>query len=1182
MKATFSKLMAVVVTLSLVCSFGATPAIAANPEPPAYNGTVREQPARAVEIPAEIRGSFPQDAMSVEEFIAYNSGRVPHALEEAVEKEVAVIVELDQAPLLAQNTAQMSLAAQRTYVAGLEKAQASLAPQIEAKGAQIISSYTKVYNGFLARVPMNRMDDLRALSGVKNVYLAPEYYPDLGASVPLVGAYDVWADLGYDGTGVNIAIVDTGIDYTHAALGGSGDPADYTANDPDVIEAGTFPTTKVVGGHDFAGTNYDAGSDVVTNTIPVEDPDPLDENSHGTHVASIAAGIAAGDVMTGVAPMAKLFALKVFGASGSTNLVPDALEWVATHNLSATTEADKIHVINMSLGSSWGPNDVTDPEMEWIDNLTTSGVVVVISAGNSGDTPYIVGSPSVADSAISVAGSTTGYATGPTTAISGTSYVTQTGIIYQVPSFDGGTGIFTEAVTAELGYVGALTDTDTLCAIGGIATDALEGKIALIQRGTCGFTDKVNNAAALGAVGAIIFNDAARGNELVTMAGPPVSIPAGFIAHTHGLYLVPADGEQIHVSAVDEVETVPSLVPPDSVYTSSSRGPRGFDSKLKPEIAAPAVGIFAAQMGTGNNGVAYSGTSMAAPHVTGVAAMLKQAHPTWTAEQIKAAMMNTAADMIMPYPIARVGAGRVDALAAAETKVVAVGDEDLVSLSYGVVYDGDSDGDGLKVVGGKEITLYNWEATTQTYDVAAMFHTDSITDGITFEFAPATVEVPAGGSATIAVTMTMETAKMPAGYSRAPEEVSGYAMLTNADDESVLRVPFYFQPRPYTELTMTDSNTVIESWLTDVVTATFDKTGAIDPDPWAFPVLITDVNEAEQLDAGDLRMLGMDYGWTSGTYGPVFVVAFNTYGPWHTQHPYFAEFDLYLDVDLDGVADWVVFNSDPDTLSVYVPGVGVYAGAGSPYYPYTDFNAGFAEWYLPVDWVLWSGSTAFNYQMVGFDWEGNADPMVGGTFDWASPPLWTDWDFDSAGGEASAEIWFLDGYFTSEPLGFMVVDYVGDPRDAGQAYFVPIEYGGAPVTIEKTAEPTAMDAVANGVITYTVTLANPGTDDATDVMFEDVLPTQMSFGSWITNTAGAINVGDTITWTGTVPAEDSVVFVFTANLPDAETISLLLAEGSVTNIATFEYAGGDGEASATTNFYRYIYLPLVMRAFTTP
>lgn len=1170
MKATFSRLMAVIVALSLVCSFGAMPASAANPEPP--NGAVRELPARAVEIPAEIRENFPQEAMSVEEFIAYNGGRVPHALEGAVEKEVAVIVELDQAPLLALNTARMTLTARRDYTAKLEKAQTALAPQIEAKGARIISSYTKVYNGFLARVPMNRMADLRALPGVKNVYLAPEYYPDLGASVPLIGAYDVWEDLGYDGTGVNIAIIDTGIDYTHAVFGGSGNPGDYAANDPDIIETGTFPTAKVVGGYDFAGTDYDAGSDVVTNTIPVADPDPLDEYDHGTHVASIAAGIAAGDVMTGVAPMAKLFALKVFGAGGSTNLVPDALEWVADHNETAAV-ADKIHVINMSLGSNWGPNDVTDPEMVWIDNLTASGVVVVLSAGNSGNTPYIVGSPSVADSAISVAGSTTGFATGPTAGIAGSTSPTQTNIIYTVSSFANGTGHFTQTLTAPLAYVGAITTSNELCTITGLPTDALEGQVALIRRGTCNFSLKVNNAAALGAVGALIYNNTAGA---LGMSGDPVTIPAGSIEMIDGQNLIPADGQDITVSAEDDVSTVPSRTPADSVYTSSSRGPRGFDSKLKPEIAAPAVGIFAALMGTGTQGVAFSGTSMAAPHVTGVAAMLKQAHPTWTVEQIKAAMMNTAADMVTPYPIARVGAGRVDALAAAETKVVAVGDDDLVSLSYGVVYSND----GLKVVGGKKVTLYNWETTAQTYTVASLFHTTSITDGIAFTFDPTTVEVPAGGSASIAVTMTMETAKMPASYSRTPEEVSGYVMLTNAGDESVLRVPFYFQPRPYTELTMTGSSTVIEKWLTDVVTATFDKTGAIDPDIWAYPVLITDVNEAGQLDAGDLRMIGMDYGGGS-PYGPILTVAFNTYGPWHTMHPYFAEFDLHLDVDLDGVTDWIVFNSDANTLSVYVPGVGVKAGEGSPYYPYTDFNAGFAEWYLPVTWVL-DESTAFNYQMVGFDYAGKADAMAPGTFDWANPPLAFDLDFDSTGGEASAEIWSLDGYFTSEPKGFMVVDYVGDPRVAGQAYFVPIEYGGERVTITKTAEPTVMDAVANGVITYTVTLANPGTENATGVVFTDTLPIMLSFGSWIEQPTGATNIGDVIAWTGTVPAEGSVKFVFTANMPGADTISLLLAEGAVTNTATFEYAGGSSSASATTRFYRYIYLPLVMRAYAAP
>jgi uncharacterized repeat protein (TIGR01451 family) len=315
-------------------------------------------------------------------------------------------------------------------------------------------------------------------------------------------------------------------------------------------------------------------------------------------------------------------------------------------------------------------------------------------------------------------------------------------------------------------------------------------------------------------------------------------------------------------------------------------------------------------------------------------------------------------------------------------------------------------------------------------------------------------------------------------------------------------------------------------------------------------------------------------------------VAYNTYGDWHTQSPYFAEFDLYLDVDQDGVADWVVFNSDPDTLSVYVPGVGVFVGAGSPYSPYNDFNAGYAEWYLPASWVL-DVSTAFDYQMISWDYNGNPDVTAGGSFDWAAPPLLIGWNTPTPAmpeGDVIAMIGDLAGYFTSMPKGVMVVDFNGDPRGAAvnryQAYFVPIEYGGERLTIEKTVSPTVMEAVPNGVLTYTVTLANPGTEVATDVMMTDTLDMLLSFGGWVTTPpVGTVVTGNEITWQGTVPASGSVEFVFTATLPSG-TISLLLAAGKVTNTAMFEYVGGADAAMATTTFFRYrLYMPLVFKSY---
>ncbi|MCX7856026.1 MAG: S8 family serine peptidase, partial [Anaerolineae bacterium] len=516
----------------------------------------------------------------------------------------------------------MSAAAQKGYVETLRQAQDKLEPQLKALGARVISRYQKVYNGFLVRVPLRQLARIRNLPGVKAIHRAPEHRLDLSASVPLIGAPQVWQNLGYDGEGVTIAIIDSGIDYYHAALGGSGDPDDYANDDHEVIEPGTFPTAKVIGGYDFAGPNYDARSTDPARNTPVPDPDPIDGDGHGTHVASTAAGIGVEGVFgPGVAPKALLYALKVFGEpAGSTNLVIDAIEWAMDPNGDGDV-SDCVDVINMSLGSTYGPNDPTDPEIIAVNNASALGVIVVASAGNAGNVSYIHGSPAAADSAIAVAASTTGYATGPTISVSGTIYITQTNIIYQPPAFANNTGQFTERVTATLFYVGTIV-TDTLCLqdIGGLSGQPLTGTVALIQRGVCSFSEKVNNAAALGAVGAIIFNHATGGNERVTMSGDPVAIPAGFIARQDGLNLRPAHGQTVIVSAVNEVRTVPDpYIPADSIATFSSRGPRGFDSFLKPDVTAPGVGIFAADMGTGTGGVSYSGTSMAAPHVAGLA-----------------------------------------------------------------------------------------------------------------------------------------------------------------------------------------------------------------------------------------------------------------------------------------------------------------------------------------------------------------------------------------------------------------------------------------------------------------------------------------------------------------------------------------------------------------------------------
>ena len=223
---------------------------------------------------------------------------------------------------------------------------------------------------------------------------------------------------------MKVAIIDTGVDYTHADFGGPGTEAAFDANDSTVVEPGSFPTAKVVGGYDFVGDAYGAEADDPADRIPKPDPDPLDCNGHGSHVAGIAAGqgvLADGttyhgpynsttlsgnnwNVGPGIAPNALIYAYKVFGCEGS---VDDSIV-VAALNRAAQ---DGVDVVNMSLGSPFGTAD--DPEVAAINTLAQAGTVVVASAGNEGQNAYMVGSPSSADRAISVAALDASRATVP-------------------------------------------------------------------------------------------------------------------------------------------------------------------------------------------------------------------------------------------------------------------------------------------------------------------------------------------------------------------------------------------------------------------------------------------------------------------------------------------------------------------------------------------------------------------------------------------------------------------------------------------------------------------------------------------------------------------------------------------------------------------------------------------------
>ena len=241
-------------------------------------------------------------------------------------------------------------------------------------------------------------DAFAAVTSLAVVDIDPVVRPSDRADAQANGALALAKALGRNPRELAQAVVDTGIDYAH----------DDFVRDGDV----TFPTAKVVGGFDFVGDGYNAASDILDEVVPNPDPDPLDCEGHGTHVAGTAAGygvrsdgstyggpysptaVADLAIGPGSAPGASLLAYKVFGCSGSTDSAVTVMALDRAFR-------DGASVANLSLGSPFGERNGV--EERTINRLSRAGMLVVVAAGNSGNAPYLVGSPSTADRALSVA-----------------------------------------------------------------------------------------------------------------------------------------------------------------------------------------------------------------------------------------------------------------------------------------------------------------------------------------------------------------------------------------------------------------------------------------------------------------------------------------------------------------------------------------------------------------------------------------------------------------------------------------------------------------------------------------------------------------------------------------------------------------------------------------------------------
>jgi minor extracellular serine protease Vpr len=178
-----------------------------------------------------------------------------------------------------------SATSQRQMQSSVASTQSGAVDAVESLGGKVFYRYSKLVNAFSASLTLKQAQEVAARPDVASVEPVGIAHKLNETSVPFIGATKVHNQLNVKGQGMRVAVVDDGIDYTHANFGGPGTVAAYEANNRTIIEPGTFPTNKVLGGFDFVGDNYDVLDDDPSNDTPVEDPDPLSEDIHGTHTS---------------------------------------------------------------------------------------------------------------------------------------------------------------------------------------------------------------------------------------------------------------------------------------------------------------------------------------------------------------------------------------------------------------------------------------------------------------------------------------------------------------------------------------------------------------------------------------------------------------------------------------------------------------------------------------------------------------------------------------------------------------------------------------------------------------------------------------------------------------------------------------------------------------------------------
>ncbi len=675
----------------------------------------------------------------------------------------------------------------RVKSAGLSAAQAQLPVKaaLAERGAEVFGSVHNVLNAVFVRASREQARSLDSVPGVRRVVRMRRFKPLINRASEAVRAAEavrLMGGTGQAGAGVRIGVIDTGIAQDHPAFQDNAldPPAGFPKGRPEDLP---FTNSKVIAARSYVHLL----SDLDAQFSRPDDYSPRDRIGHGTAVAMIAAGRPVNSpvgALTGVAPKAFLGNYKIFGSPDVNEFANDAAILAAMDD----AVIDGMDILTVSFGAvAQYPWDeicdeefLCDPVAEAAQHIAVNfGVIIVAAAGNAGalgeqefPTRNTIATPGTAPSVITVGATVNARQLQQSVEIPGARFAALSGVGPELSS-----PLRTRGVAAS-----GLGDA---FACGPFADGALDGAIAVIQRGDCEPELKVEHADRAGAVGVVIINVEGRDFPEVLLNLETTDIPTFVVGDADGariLSFVERSNSAL-VTLDPQLRTVDFAA--DQLAPFSSRGP-GVGGVLKPEIVAPGTFLLSAAQRSDPNGDAFSpsgfeavdGTSFAAPFVAGAAALVWQANPNFTTAQVKSALVNTAALTVLEdgreAPVTAVGGGMLDAVAALEPVATA----EPATISFGDVREA-----ALPL----EQTLFvqNTFGAASTYRLTVIARTPEsgarlLVNGST----QAAAAIGAGQEASFQLSLT--------GSTPSPGEYEGFIRIARDGGGLELLVPFYY------------------------------------------------------------------------------------------------------------------------------------------------------------------------------------------------------------------------------------------------------------------------------------------------------------------------------------------------------------------------------------------------------